>query len=206
MTFGKSWSAETMVWVTDWGHAVHNSPSCPGIAAFGSKDQSTRVRLDNRLCAVRRACKKCFAEFYGVDSLRALDRLIEKLHGEVDFDQQARTLIATTARLRVGDATARPSSSKGPGSRAKPTPSTHAIVSSGRSSPPKVSRQSKAEAKRERDLAAASTLGNQSKAEAKRERDLAAASRLGITVPELRARRRNEQDLKRARKVAQQGE
>ena len=184
MAFGKHWSAETMVWVTDWGHAVHNNPSCPGIAAFGSKDQSTKVRLGHRLCAVRRACKKCFGEFYGVDSLRALDRLIVKLHGEVDFDQSARTLIATTARLRFGDAAARPSSSKRAGSRAGAA-SSKAIVSSGRSSPPKATSLSKAEAKRRRDRAAATSLG--------------------ISVEELKAQRRREQEAARANSSRQQG-
>lgn len=187
--FGKQWSNETMVWVTDWGHAVHNNPSCHGIAAFGSKDTSTKVRLDNRLCAVRRACKKCFGEYYGVDSLRVLDRLIEELHGKVDFDQQARTLIATTARLRFGDSNARPPA-KGRASTSKRSSSSAIVSSSGRVKPPKpapTQNQSKPSSPKQASV---------SKAEAKRQRDRAAASRLGITVEELRARRRQENEAR----------
>ena len=185
---GKQWSNETMVWVTDWGHAVHNNPSCHGIAAFGSKDKSMKVRLDNRLCAVRRACKKCFGEYYGVYSLRALDRLIETLHGKVDIDQQARTLIATTARLRFGDGNARPPA-KGRAVTSKRSSASAVVSSSGRAKPPKP-------APKQKQSKPSSPKQALSKAEAKRRRDRAAASQLGITVEELRARRRQENEAR----------
>lgn len=186
MAFGENWSADTMVWVTDWGHAVHNNPSCPGIAAFGSRDKSAKVRLDHRLCAVRRACKKCIGEFYGVDSLRALDRLIEKLHGKVDFDQKAHTLIATTARLRFGDATARPPAKGRQSNPAVRSAASTVVASRGRGNPPKFSKPTDRRTK----------TPVPSKAEAKRRRDRAAAAKLGITVEQLKARRRAEQEAR----------
>jgi len=189
VVFGKQWSNETMVWVTDWGRAVHRHPSCHGIGAFDSKDKPIKVRLDDRLCAARRACKKCFGEFYGVDSLRALDRLIEKLHGKVDFEQRPKTLIATMARLRFGNSDARPPA-KGRTSTPKRSAASAVVSSSGRSKPPKQApkqKQSKPSPPKQASV---------SKAEAKRRRDRAAASRLGITVEELRVRRRQENEAR----------
>lgn len=227
---GTRWSPETMVWVTDWGQVVHQNPTCPGISAFGSDDNSKKVPLNDRLCAVRRACSKCFSVFYGDRSLRELNRVIEKLHGKVDFNQKTKTLIATTARLRFGDPTARPPaegtatagrSSSGP----KPL-----ITSSGRMHARPVPKgQEKAlvdEAAKDRVIEVhvrktANGLirssgrqplepdsarrdqapGPASKAEAKRRRDLAAAAKQGISLAELKEQRRRQHQAATAKKT-----
>lgn len=106
--FGKQWSNETMVWVTDLGTRSTTTRVATGSRRSVRRTRRPRFAWTTGCAPVRRACKKCFGEYYGVDSLRVLDRLIEELHGKVDFDQQARTLIATTARLRFGDSNARP--------------------------------------------------------------------------------------------------
>lgn len=122
---------------------MHLYPDCPGTRGFGSEGGAKEVRLDNRLCAARSACLKCFGDFFSGSSMAELKAMLVKMHGKVDDgpDRRTRSIIADKIRLRgLGRAKQRPEPK---GAELKPARAA----------------KSKTALKRERDQQAARKLG-----------------------------------------------
>lgn len=78
------WNADTNVFVTIWGNAVHMYADCSGMRGFrhvGEPDPIVdQARLRDPVCRDRRACRKCF-DFWSASAIDGLDDLLEDLHG-----------------------------------------------------------------------------------------------------------------------------
>lgn len=78
------WSADTLVYLTSLGDAVHLYSDCHGMRGFRHAEEPDpvvhQVRLRDPTCAERRACRKCF-NVWSPTMLERLDGLIEGLHG-----------------------------------------------------------------------------------------------------------------------------
>jgi len=179
----RDWSGNSKVYVTTWGDHVHLFADCPGTKGFGADPTVKQVKLSARACTARRGCQRCFGDFWSGTSIEELNRLIEVLHGRIDEGPHRRTrsIIAEKIARRYGEATG--------GSRSS---NARRVVTS-RSDPKKPPR---VPAKMDATL-----IPPPSKADAKRRRDQAAAASLGVTVEELRALRRSEQEANRERKT-----
>lgn len=96
------WTADTTVFVTDWGDRVHWRSDCSGISAFGKGGKVVQAKLADRICAGRSACEKCFGEAYSGSEFAGVGRLIDRLHGRICEDQSVRKQIAKKAKARFG--------------------------------------------------------------------------------------------------------
>jgi hypothetical protein len=152
--FFRDWNADTNVFVTTWGNAVHMYADCHGTRGFRHAREPDPIvyqaRLRDPVCVGRRACRKCF-DVWSPSTIDRLDDLLEDLHGE-------RRPPSITAR-RQGTHS---------GSRAPASGSPSRVATT--------------------------------KRPAKGERDRLAAAKLGISVAELKARRRAENEANRRRK------
>lgn len=162
----RRWTPATTVWVTTWGDRVHLYPDCPGTSGFGSDGDATEVRLDDRLCAARSGCLKCFGTFFNGSSMAELKATLVKLHGKVDEGpgRRTRSIIADKIKLRGLGSTQQRGTPSGAASGQKPRPAV----------------QNKAALKRERDRVAAVRLGvsvEELKARRRAEHDLHIANK-----------------------------
>jgi hypothetical protein len=123
--FLRDWSAETNVYVTSWGSAIHRYADCRGVRGFRHANepdpQVFMARVRDPVCADRRPCLICF-DVWSHEAIKDLELMLEGLHGNASPPRPA--------------AQVRPAA---PVSRA---PSTSAV-------------KSKKQSKQERDLAAA---------------------------------------------------
>lgn len=83
-SFARNWSADTNVYVTPLGDAVHQYSNCHGMRGFRHVEEADpvihQVRLRDPVCAERRACRKCF-DMWSPSVLDHFDHFLEGLHG-----------------------------------------------------------------------------------------------------------------------------